>query len=61
MYTSIQHSTCLWEANNQPKEVHEKISMGVCLVCFREYENGKRNKFWFSRFNQSTQKEHMNG
>ena len=42
------------------KNDHEKTSMSVCLVDFWQYENGKINKFCFSRFNQSTHKWHMN-
>ena len=41
------------------KSGHERTPYAICLICFEQFKKDLHKKFWFTRFNSSTQKDHM--
>ena len=42
------------------KAGHQNTRSAICLLCYQQYKKDQKKKFAFSRFNQSSLKEHMN-
>lgn len=45
--------------NKRPNAGHEKTQTAICLLCFKQYQKDPQKKFWFSRYNKSSMKDHM--
>ena len=41
------------------KAGHENTTSAICLFCYEQHKKDQKKKFSFSRYNQSSLKEHM--